>query len=191
MPSWIEFRLGCQGLYRLALFNRGFLGYFDRSTAGALRSFGLALPILPLFLWLVWLNLDRPVPSMLLYLAAKTVGYAYGWILFPFIILNAGRLLHRDSEAVGCITIYNWTSVLWLALQLPVTALGALGLASDVTGLLNLVLFIATLVIEGFLFVVVLRLATWQAALLVAVDVILSQGLIWPMTDWLAGISPG
>lgn len=191
MPSWIEFRIGCQGLYRLALFNRGFLGYFDRSTAGALRSFGLALPILPLFLWLVWLNLDQPVPSVPFYLTVKAVAYAYGWILFPFIILSAGRLLDRDREAVGCITIYNWTSVLWMILQLPVTALDVLGLSPDVTSLLNLVLFIATLVIEGFLFVVVLRLTAWQAAALVAIDVVLSQGLIWPISDWVAGSPPG
>lgn len=186
MPSWIEFRVGCQGLYRLALFNRSFLGYFDRSTAGALRSFGLALPILPLFLWLVWLNLDQPVPSMGLYLTAKTVAYAYGWILFPFVILNAGRLLDRDHEAVGCITVYNWTSVLWMVLQLPITAFGTLGMSQDMTSLLNLLLFIATLVIEGFLFVVALRLVAWQAAMLVAIDVILGQGLIWPISDWLA-----
>ncbi len=190
MPSWIEFRLGCQGLYRLALFNRSFLGYFDLSTAGALRSFGLALPILPLFLWLVWLNLDQAVPSVPFYLTAKTVAYAYGWILFPFVILNAGRLLDREREAVGCIAIYNWTSVLWMFLQLPVTVLDVSGLSPDMTSLFNLLLFIATLVIEGFLFLAVMRLTAWQAAALVAIDVVLGQGLIWPISDWLGGRPP-
>ncbi len=189
MPSWIEFRLGCQGLCRLALFNRSFLAYFDRSMAGALRSFGLALPILPLFLWLVWLNLGEAVPSVPLYLTAKAVAYAYGWILFPFVILNAARLLDRDKEAAGCIAIYNWTSVLWMALQLPVTALG--GLSEGLANPLNLLLFIATLAIEGFMFVAVLRIAAWQAAALVAIDVVLGQGLIWPISDWLGGNPPG
>ena len=46
MPSWIELRLGCKGLYRLALFDRSFLGFFDRSAAGVLRSFRLFLLLL-------------------------------------------------------------------------------------------------------------------------------------------------
>jgi hypothetical protein len=191
MPSWIEFRLGCQGLYRLAFLNRGFLGYFDRSMAGALRSFGLALPLLPLFLWLVWLNVDQPLPSVGLYLTAKAVAYAYSWILFPFVILAAARLLERDQEAAGCITIYNWTSVLWLFLQLPISLMAALEIAPDMTELLSLGLFVASLVIEGFLFIACLRVAIWQAAALVAVDVVLSKAVIWPISDWLGGAPVG
>lgn len=189
MPSWIEFRLGLQGLFRLALLDRGFVACFDRSIAGALRSFGLALPLLPLFLWLVWLNIEAPLPSTILYLAAKAVGYAYSWILFPFVILAAGRLLERTADAPGCIAIYNWTSVLWLVLQIPVSIFAALGIAPDLAGFLSLGIFIASLVIEGFLFIVTLRVALWQAAILVAIDVIVSQAVIWPISDWLGGAS--
>jgi len=187
MPSWIEFRLGCQGLYRLAFLNRGFLGYFDRSSAGAVRSFGLALPLLPLFLWLVWLNLEQPLPSVGLYLTAKTVGYAYSWILFPFVILAAAQMLHRNQEAAGCITIYNWTSVLWMFLQLPVSLMVALAIAPDMAKLLHLALFVASLIIEGFLFIATLRVVLWQAAALVAIDLVLSQAVIWPISEWLGG----
>ena len=191
MPSWIEFRLGCQGLYRLASLNRGFLSYFDRSSAGAVRSFGLALPLLLLFLWLVWLNVDRPLPNVALYLTAKAVGYAYSWILFPFVILAAAQLLHRHQEAAGCITVYNWTNVLWMFLQLPISLMAALAIAPDMTKMLHLGLFVASLVIEGFLFIATLRVALWQAAALVAIDLVLSQAVIWPMSEWLGGASPG
>jgi hypothetical protein len=191
MPSWIEFRIGSQGLFRLALFDRAFLACFDRSAAGAIRSFGLALPLLPLFLWLVWLNIDQPLPSVPLYLTAKAVAYAYSWILFPFVILAAARLLEREQDAAGCITIYNWSSVLWMFLQLPISLLGALQVAPDVAGLLNLAIFIASLVIEGFLFIVSLRVVLWQAAVLVAIDVVLSQMVIWPISDWLGGMPAG
>jgi hypothetical protein len=189
MPSWVEFRLACQGLYRLALLDRSFLGLFDRSTAGALRSFALAVPLLPLYLWLISLNIDQSVPDTATCLAAKGVGYIYGWILFPFAILIAARLLDRDNEAVGCIAIYNWTSVLWIALQLPPAALDALSIAPDLAALLSLAIFVASLVIEGFLFVVCMRLAIWQSALLVAIDVVLSQGVIWPVSTAL-GCAP-
>jgi hypothetical protein len=184
MPSWTEFRLSCQGLYRLALLDRSFLGNFDHSTAGALRSFGLALPLLPPFLWLIWLTTGQPVPSMGVYLTAKAVGYAYGWILFPFVILTAARLLDRDKEALGCITIYNWSNLLWTVLQLPFVVF-SLGGAPDLAWLLNLAIFIASLVIEGFLFIVSLRVALWQAAALVAIDVVLNQIVIWNISEWL------
>ena len=191
MPSWIEFRLGCQGLYRLASLNRGFLSYFDRSSAGAVRSFGLALPLLPLHLWLVWLTIGQPLPSVGLYLTAKTVGYAYNWILFPFVILAAAQLLHRNQEAAGCITIYNWTSVLWMFLQVPISLMIALAIAPDMAVMLNYVLFAASLVIEGFLFIATLRVVLWQAAAMVAIDFVLTQAVIWPISEWLGGAAPG
>ena len=190
MPSWIEFRLGVQGLFRLALLDRSFLGYFDRSTAGAVRSFGLALPLLPLFLWLIWLTVDRAIPSTGLYLTAKAIGYAYSWILFPFIILIAGRIFQRGSEATGSIAIYNWTNVLWMILQLPISAIAALDSGTSLADFLGLGLFIASLVIEGFMFIVALRLVLWQAAVLVLIDVILSKAVIWPISDWLGGVAP-
>ncbi|MEZ5831331.1 MAG: hypothetical protein R3D05_09120 [Dongiaceae bacterium] len=188
MPSWLEFRLACRGLYRLALLDRSFLGCFDRSVAGALRSFGLFLPLLPVTLWQIWIGLNQPVSSIGLFLAAKAVGYAYGWILFPFVLLLTGQFLDRDSEAPGCIAIYNWLSVLWAVLQMPSSIADLFGVAQDVGGLLNLAIFVASLVIEGFLFVVAMRLVIWQAVALVAIDVVIGQFVIWPLSDWLSGL---
>jgi hypothetical protein len=189
MPSWTELRLGCQGLYRLVVFDRSFLNYFDRSSRGALRSFGLALLLLPLFLWQVWLEIDQSVPSPTLYFAAKTVAYAYNWILFPFVILAGARLLDRTNEGPGCIAVYNWANVLWTILQLPTIAAMALGIAHDQAALFNLAVFAASIVIEGFLFLVCLRIVLWQAAILVMIDVLLGQTLIWPIAQKL-GCTP-
>jgi hypothetical protein len=185
MPSWIELRLACQGLYRLALLDRGFVRYFDRSARGALRSFGLAVLLFPLTLWQVWLSIDESVPSPALFLFAKSVGYAYGWILFPFVILAAARLTNRSSDGPGCIAIYNWSSLLWVALQSPAIALTALGVAPGLASLLSLAMFVASIVIEGFFLMICLRIALWQAAILVAIDVVLGQGLIWPIATKL------
>jgi hypothetical protein len=189
MPSWIEFRLGCRGLYRLALFDRSFLGFFDRSTAGVLRSFGLFLLLLPIVLWQVWLTDSRPIDNLFLFLAGKSVAYAYNWLLFPFLIVYAARILDRAAEAPACIAIYNWTNVLWVALQMPTTLVVALGASVNAAQLLGLALLIASLVIEGFMFVVALRLVLWHAAALVALDFLLSLMLIWPLADWLSGVN--
>jgi hypothetical protein len=190
MPSWIEFRLGCQGLYRLARFDRNFLGYFDRSTAGVLRSFGLLVPLTPLFLALVWADHDQSIPSAGLYLSAKALAYVYNWILLPFVILTAGRLLDRGNDAPGCIAVYNWASVLWIALQLPATALVLVG-APGLAHVLGLAIFAVSLAVEGFLFVAAMRIALWQAASLVAIDVVLTQAVIWPISEWLGGALAG
>ena len=186
MPSWIELRLGCQGLYRLALFDRGCLGFFDRTTAGVLRSFGLFLLLLPIVLWQVWLANDQPIENLFLFLAGRSVAYAYNWILFPFLIVYAARLLDRDTDAAGCIAIYNWTNALWVVLQMPMTLVIALGVSVNVAQLLGLALLVASLVIEGFMLLVALRLALWQAAALVALDFLLSLMVIWPLGDWLS-----
>jgi hypothetical protein len=188
MPSWIEFRLGCRGLYRLALFDRSFTGFFDRSTAGVLRSFGLFLLLLPIVLWQVWLTNEPPADNPVLFLAGRSVAYAYNWILFPFLIVFAARFLERDAEAAGCVAIYNWTNVLWVALQMPTTLIIGLGVSVTAAQLLGLALLIASVVIEGFMFLVVLRLVLWQAGALVALDFLLSLMVIWPMGDWLSGV---
>jgi hypothetical protein len=188
MPSWIEFRLAAKGLYRLALFDRSFLDFFDRSTAGVLRSFGLFLLLLPIVLWQVWMTYDQPIDNLFLFLAGRSVASAYNWILFPFLIVFAARYLDRDAEAAGGIAIYNWTNVLWIALQMPTTLALVLGVPVNVAQLLWLALLVASFVIEGFMFVVVLRLVLWQAAALVALDFLLSLLVIWPMADWLSGV---
>jgi hypothetical protein len=189
MPSWIEFRLACQGLYRLALLDRGFLRHFDCSARGALRSFWLAVPLFPLAFWQIWLSIDESVPSPALFLFAKSVGYAYGWILFPFVILLAARLTDRYAEGPGCIALYNWSSLLWAVLQLPALALTVLDIAPDLAALLSLALLVASMVIEGFFLMVCLRIAIWQAAILVIIDVALGQGVIWPIATKL-GCAP-
>lgn len=181
MPSWTEFRLGCRGLFLLARFDAAFLRYFDRTAAGALRSFWLALFILPYFLFQLWLDIDETVPSAALCVVSRSVGYAYGWILFPFVILIAGRMLEREQEAPGCVAVYNWTSLIWIALQLPAEFVGLVAPQADLANGLSLAALFASVAIEGFMFMRCLRILLWQAAALVAIDVFLSYFVVIPM----------
>ena len=186
MISWTEFRLGCRGLLHLARFDAQFLRYFDLSAAGARRSFSIALLVLPFALLLYWQDLDPSVPSAGLYIAARLVGYAYGWILFPMVILAAGRLLQRDAAATGAIALYNWSSVLWTVLQIPVTLLFLINPDSAVGNVLAVVALIYSMVVEGFFLRHCLRIEVWQAAVLVAVDIVLSLYIIVPTAQALA-----
>jgi hypothetical protein len=187
MISWLELRLGCRGLAHLARFDAQFLRFFDRSSAGALRSFQLALLVLPFYLVQFWLEIDASVPDATRYFAGRMVGYAYNWITFPLILLFAGRLIERDADMPGCITMYNWLSLLWVALQLPVLVLFAIDRDSSVAIVLSYLFLLYSVVIEGFLFVRALRIAVWQAAVLVVVDVAINIYVIGPFSRVLGG----
>ena len=176
MPSWLEFRLACRGVLLLAQFDAGFLRYFDRSATGALRSFWLILFLLPFELLSSYL-MTRPLPSTGLFLAADTVGYLLGWILFPMVLLIIERTLDRAREVPGCIAVLNWFTLLVIALQLPGLLLIIIDPASGVAGWLFLLAFLFSIAIEAFLLMRCLRISLWQAAALVAVDALISIAL--------------
>lgn len=180
MISLAEFRLACRGLWLLARFDAGFLRYFDRSAGGALRSFWLALLILPYFAFQLWLDIDQSVADPLRCVAARGVSYAYGWILFPFVILFAGRVLEREAEAPGCIAVYNWFTLVWIVLQLPALAVTLGNPDSRLAMGLSLVGLLVSMAMEGFLFLRCLRIQLWQAALLTIFDVFLSLYIVVP-----------
>ncbi len=177
MPSWIEFRLACRGLLLLARFDPGFLRYFDRSAAGALRSFWLALPTLPISLLHDWLAAPHPLPSPGLFFAAEIVGYAMGWIVFPLLLLGLGKALEREAEMPGAIAICNWGTLVGIALYAPPSIVLALDQDSGIGHVLGFLAIGFALAIKGFLLKQCLRLQTWQAATLVALDVVLSIAL--------------
>lgn len=180
MISWIELRLGCRGLLLLARFDGQFLRYFDRSRAGALRSFQLALLTFPFYLLQFWLEIDVTVPDTAQYMLGRSVGYAFNWMVFPLLLLSVARLLDREPEMPGCVAIYNWLSLAWLALQIPVLLLFAIDRDSTATIALSYLFLLYSVLIEGFLFMRVLRVPAWRAAVLVATDVALNLYLIGP-----------
>ncbi|HWA50823.1 MAG TPA: hypothetical protein VG742_21325 [Dongiaceae bacterium] len=187
MIGSVELRLGCRGLLHLARFDGQFLRFFDRSASGALRSFWLALLVLPFYLVQFWLEIDATVPNAGQYLAGRLVGYAYNWIAFPLILLFAAKLLEREAEMPGCIAIYNWLSLLWITLQAPLLLLFAINRDSSATIALSYLFLLYSVLVEGFVFVRALRIATWQAAVLVVIDVALNIYVIGPFARILGG----
>ncbi len=182
MINWTELRLGCRGLLLIARFDQQFMRYFDRSAAGALRSFQLALLTFPFYLLQVWLELDNTVSDAAQYLAGRSVGYAFNWMAFPLILLSAARLLDREQEMPGCIAIYNWLSLAWLAFQIPTLLLFAVDRDSSAAVALSYLFLLYSILIEGYLFVRLLRIPAWQSAVLVGTDVALNLFVIWPLS---------
>jgi hypothetical protein len=178
MPSWQEALAAFEGVKRLLRFDPAFAQWFDRSPAGARRSFGLMLPILPVFLLRFYLGPElRPELDMLHILGAAAVAYALGWIMFPLLLIVIGRAVERENQAIGAITFYNWFGV---ALSLILTLLqvvAAAGLGPDAVGTLTNILIVASLVYEVFALRVLVGVGYGGAILLTALDFILSTSL--------------
>lgn len=187
MPSWIEFRLAVQGVLRLARFNSDFLRFFDVSPSGALRSFWVALPLYPYYLLQIWPTAGQPaIPDMALYIVSMTVGYLYLWLMPPFVLTWVAPLIGRRAEMPGCISVYNWTSLLWSAASLPVLLLDFAGMPATALGFLGDVTIVISLVWEVFLLMRTLRLKMWQAGLATLGDFFVMQRLVLPLF-FLAG----
>lgn len=189
MPSWIEFRLAVVGLLRLARFNPDFRRFFDRSPRGALRSFWVALPLLPYsILVLARWGLFAQAADATQFTITMSIGYAILWLLPPAVLTWVAPLIGRQSEMPGCITIYNWMNLLTAGAALPLIAVEMAGVPADIMAVPHVVLLIASLVWEAFLLMHALRLLLWQAALATIGDFLLMQHLVLPIIIAASGV---
>jgi len=187
MPSWIEFRLAVQGLLRLARLNPDFLRFFDLSSGGALRSFWIALPYYPYYLLQIWpIHSNPAIPDMTRYLVTMSVAYFYLWLLPPCILTWVAPFIGRRDEMPGCIAVYNWMTVLWIAVSWPVQVLVLSGAPSNMIGIVNDVVILGSLVWETLMLMRALRLMLWQAGLAAIADYFVMQRIVMPLF-YLAG----
>ena len=189
MPSWIEFRLAVHGLLRLARFNPDFPRFFDRSGAGALRSFWLMVPLYPFYLLQLWNSevLSRTADSTQ-FLFAMSVGYLNLWLVPPLLIAVIAPMVGRDAEMPGCITVYNWAGVLNVGAAVPLILLDLAGVSSDLMSILYKVVLLVTLVWEAFLLTHTLRVPLWQAALAAIVDYFITHWVLLSIFLVLGGV---
>lgn len=181
MPSWIEFRLACRGLLRLARLNPDFLRFFDRSAPGALRSFWVVGAYYFYFILVIWLSIDAAIASPARYLLALSVAFVLVSVAFPLILLALGRFAEREAEAVAAIAVYNWAAVLSMVVQAPIVLLLASGASDALIGTTGNITLVANLVWEWFLLRHSLRIQWWQALALTAIDALLSQVVVLPL----------
>ena len=191
MPSWIEFRLAVQGLLRLARFNPDFTRFFDQSPSGALRSFWLALLLFPYSL-LVILNLDllAHAENTAQFTVVMLIGYVHLWLLPPVIMTWVAPLIGRQAELAGCITMYNWLSLLSVGLNLPLLLLDFAGAPPALMLVLSYSLVAVQLMWEAFLLMHALRIALWQAGLAAVIDYVVMQMIVFPMFVLASGAVP-
>ena len=152
MISFAEFEIAVLGLLPLARFDAGFAGFFDLTREGARRSFRLAFPLLPVWLVLLNLNTDWKDADLGRVGAAELIGYALSWICFPLLMLMSARLLESGPRIYGAIAIYNWLSVLSMALQLPIEIAAYYGMSDGWDSVLSYGALFFVLACEFFAF---------------------------------------
>jgi hypothetical protein len=185
------------GAWRLAHFDLQGTAYFEGTAAAALRSFWVALILLPAHVVLVLLRLvDRPVAvDGWTVFMVEALAYVVGWTAFPVAMHWVARLLDREREYFAFIAMSNWSAVLQMLLFLPVTALTAgRMLPVPVLHVINLAMMLALLAYAWFVARAGLRIGGFAAAGVVALDLVLSL-LIGDVSDALtpalrAGIVP-
>jgi hypothetical protein len=175
--SFAEFEVAILGLLRLARFDAGFAGFFDLSSEGARRSFRLALPLVPLSLFLSHLGSEWPADTdVTRVVCAELIGNALAWVSFPLLLLVAQRLIDRGNRVYAAITIYNWLSVLLLAFYVPIILADYYGIvAGTMTGYLLWGALLFVTASEFFAFKLLLAIRTEMTIALVVVDFVLSR----------------
>jgi hypothetical protein len=152
-PSRREVALALAGAWRLAFLDRAGLGYFDRSAAGAQRSFWVAVVVVPAYILTMLLSLwdflpGLSVPRLLAMLGLIAV---IPWCAFALGMGHIADALNRRRQYPGWLCAYNWCQVIAAGVMLPATAIQASGLLPAALGdTLIAAVNILLLVIEGF-----------------------------------------
>ncbi len=179
------------GAYRLARADTGGMAFFERSPAGAVKSFFAAVVVLPAYALFqafhYWGQLGEIGLSKVV--AIEGLIYVIGWTAFPVIMISVTRWIDRQERYVDFLVAYNWSSVIQTAVLLPVVIIAETGaLPEPLIAIAGLVLKLAVLVYLWFVVKTALNIAGPLAAGLVFADYVLSL-IILGVSDGL--IQPG
>ncbi|MCC9621505.1 hypothetical protein LPB41_07325 [Thalassospira sp. MA62] len=116
------------GTWRIARGDAKGLSLFEYSIPAFWRSFFAMLIVFPAFAFLRWTDLlsapdDFPVGR---YMLVETIGYVIKWFAFPVVMYHVIPMIGRAERYVAFITVYNWSSVLQMAVYLVALLLGLL-----------------------------------------------------------------
>jgi hypothetical protein len=178
MISPAEIKFALRGILRILRFDASFVQYFDRSAAGALRSFWLAVPLLGLSLLRLDLLHDPQEPALTSRMwLTMIVTHVVNWVYFPLFLLWLGRYIERDARVVGCIAVYNWLGLLAILTSTPLLVLALFGFDGGFLQTLDIISLVISLICEGYVLAVCLQISGWFATALVALDVICGEML--------------
>ncbi len=163
------------GVWRLIRFDRSGISGFDPSIAGTARScwaYALALPALLIFILFDLDALPKGDNAVVSVIAVVTAYIATG-AAFPLAALAMLRWLGRDARWPLLVTGYNWLLLCRYIAGATLLVLIRLGMPDAAIWLLLLF----RLIVEGFMFEVILDVGVLAATALVLLDFVISYTL--------------
>ncbi|WP_413207249.1 hypothetical protein [Rhodospirillum sp. A1_3_36] len=153
---------------------------FENTPREALRSFGAALflaPVFVLYATMDRLSGDEASGSLLAFAFLKLAHYIIGWTLFPVVMEGVSHLLGRRQVYFRWLAAYNWLQVPFMLAYLPVAVASLLGAGGPggPVAFLDLALFLGMAIYLGFLARHGLGLTLSSAVAVVILDLILTQ----------------
>ncbi len=177
MPPLSEIAGGLYGAWRLARLDPAGLKYFNTTVDGFWRSFFAAILVAPLVIALFYVRYSDGdlFASPLRIAAIETVAYVMAWVAFPVVMVGLSRTLDRENRYITYIVAYNWASVWQNLVFLPIAILIEIGMITgSFAGTLSLVLMVVVLSYTWVVTRYALDVTGGVAAMLVAVDLVLS-----------------
>ncbi|MDP6706608.1 MAG: hypothetical protein QF893_09720 [Alphaproteobacteria bacterium] len=133
MPNGQEIVSSIYGAWRILRFDPGALTHFNQTVEGFWRSFFAALLVAPAYLVSSLVRFfslpaeDTAEVDPLAFLTLRLLGFALAWIAFPVAMIWLTRLLQFGQRYVVYIIVWNWSSVVAMAIMLPLVILLSLG----------------------------------------------------------------
>lgn len=165
------------GAWRLAHLDKRGLELFDKTPAGALRSFYAAVLVAPMYALVVsMLPIERAGQGGLRWLLVQTIAYVISWLAYPVVAELLSRSMGCRHRFEGYLSAYNWSLVLQNAALLPLALLTALDVLP--IAVIQILWLVAIVAIMGWLWFIArtaLEVGTFTAAGLVLLDELLSM----------------
>lgn len=166
------------GAWRLARLDAQGIDLFDKTPAGAMRSFWAAVLVAPMYA-AVTTMLPRARPDAgggLHGMLVETIAYVVSWVAYPVVAEQLTRSMGCRERFEGYLSAYNWSMVLQNAALLPLAGLTALAvLPAD---FMQILWMVATVAIMGYVWFIArtaLEVGAFTAAGLVLLDELLSM----------------
>jgi len=177
IPSTREILSAVYGAWTLFKLDPRGLAFFEDSVPACWRSFFAAVIVAPGFVILrlmQYLESEQSVDPLAV-VVVEAIAYVVVWAGFPLALYYLARGFDRPERYVLAVVALNWSVVIQIALSLPVHLVAASGLLP--TGLATLALLVVlgvTLFYEGFVVRTALEIPPPLAALVVAIDFVIS-----------------
>lgn len=150
MPTIAEILYALRGFGRLFQADPQGLEFFDRSVAGFWRSFRVAFLVLPAYAILIpWqLMAHPPTGGWQRVILVEMLMYIISWLAFPVAAFEICRRIGRETPYFGLIVVYNWSSIVWIAVSIVAVglqlspSLGWLGQAIAILGQIAILVFV-------------------------------------------------